>query len=416
MERRRFLELSASGLAGLLAARLAARSAPARAASRRGPAPRARACIVLWCNGGPSHVDTWDPKPGAPFRALRTRAPAIEICEHLPRVAAEAHRLAIVRSLSSREGNHDRAQFLLHTGYAPNPTVAYPSLGAWVSEELGAGGADLPGFVSISGPSAGAGFLGVAHGPFVIPNPSQPPQNLAYPSRVDFVRFARRRSALETLEQGFANETGDARVQARRDLLGKAIRIMYSTRLRAFDLQEEPDSVRAAYGDTDFGRGCLLARRLVEAGVRFVEVVLDGWDTHQNNFERTKRLMGTLDPALATLLAELFERDLLRSTLVLCLGEFGRTPSINANEGRDHYPGAFSAVLAGGGIRGGLVHGATDEAGGKVVTPPVAVADLFATCASLLGLDPALTMRAPGGRPVALTDNGKPLHDLIESS
>ncbi len=404
MNRRTFVKTGLGGMLGLWA--LGARRVVAAPA-------RAKACILLWMNGGPSHIDTWDPKANNPIKPLATRAPGIELAEHLPLVGEQAARLAIVRGMTSREGNHDRAQHLVHTGYSPNPTVAYPSLGSWVSEELGDPATNLPGFVAINGPSLGAGFLGVQHGPFIVPTPRQPPQNTSYARNVDMVRFLRRKSALDALESQFLVETGDAKIKGREAVYAKAVRMMYSPRLKAFDLAEEPDAVRAAYGDSDFGRGCLMARRLVESGVRFVEVVLDGWDTHQDNFGRTRKLMGALDPGMASLLKELDERKLLESTLVLCMGEFGRTPKLNENEGRDHHPAAWSAVLAGAGVRGGVVHGATDATGEKVVTDPTSVADLFATIATLLGLDPTKEFSTPRGRPITLTDNGKPIAPLL---
>jgi arylsulfatase A-like enzyme len=282
-----------------------------------------------------------------------------------------------------------------------------------VSEELGDPRSELPTFVSISGPSARAGFLGVEHDPFVVLDPGEPPANTGYPHDVDMVRFLRRKSALDALEADFAARTRDPKVTQRQSVYAKAVRMMYAPRLAAFALTDEPDAVRAAYGDGDFGRGCLLARRLVEAGVPFVEVTLDGWDTHQDNFGRTRKLMETLDPAFASLLKDLAERKLLDSTLVLCLGEFGRTPRINENQGRDHYPQAWSALLAGGGVRGGMVLGATDGDGGKVVERPTAVPDLFATLASQLGINPDKSMPTPLGRPLAVTDGGKVLHEIL---
>jgi uncharacterized protein (DUF1501 family) len=408
LHRRAFLQLGAAGLLGLLWDRgLFER----RAFAARPRAP-ADAAILIWLNGGPSHLDTFDPKPGGKVRPVATRAPGLTLAAELPHLGELADRLALVRSLTSREGNHDRARLLAHTGYVPNPTVAYPSLGGWVSAELGGELGDLPAFVSIAGPSVGAGFLGISHGPFVVADPRKPPANTSYPRGVDFDRFARRRTALAALEDDFARQSGDAMVESRRAVYAQSVRMMYSPRLSAFDLGEEPESVARAYGDNDFGRGCLLARRLVEAGVRFVEVWLDGWDTHKDNFNRTARLCEKLDPALATLLSELGARDRLARTIVLCMGEFGRTPRINADEGRDHHPQAFSALLAGGGLRGGVVVGATSEDGERVVDRPLSPADLLATVASALGLDPAQKRRAPGGRPVALSDGGVPIREL----
>jgi hypothetical protein len=405
MNRRSFLKVGLGTAFSLWAApRL-------RAATR--PLKKARACVVLWLNGGPSHIDTFDPKPNTPTKLIDTSAPAIQLAEHLPQLAAQAQHLCLLRGMSSKEGNHDRARHLLHTGYIPNPTVAHPSLGGWVSEELGDPKSELPAFVSVSGPSARAGFLGVQHDPFVVLEPGQPPANTDYPHDVDMVRFLRRKSALDALEADFAQQTRDPKIAQRDAVYAKAVRMMYAPRLRAFDLADEPDALRAAYGENDFGRGCLLARRLVEAGVPFVEVTLDGWDTHQDNFGRTKKLMQELDPAMSTLLRDLDARKLLDSTLVVCLGEFGRTPQINANEGRDHYPKAWSAALAGGGIRGGIVHGATDGAGANVVGQATAVPDLFATLAMQLGIDPDKTLPTPLGRPIAVVDNGRLLREIL---
>jgi uncharacterized protein (DUF1501 family) len=417
VDRRGFLKVGMGGILSLLMAQwLDPRTALAQTAGAGRAKPRS--CILLWMNGGPSHIDTFDPKPGAAtggrFKAIRTRASGVEICEHLPNVADVADRMAIIRSMTSREGNHQRAQYLMHTGYAPNPTLAHPSLGSYVSAELGDPNFDLPNFVSISGPSIGAGFLGVQYGPYVVQNPGQPLQNVSYPRNVNTGRFLQRQQALEMMERDFAARTGDVKVSGRRAVYAKAIRMMQSPRLKAFDLTEEPAAVKAAYGDTNFGRGCLMARRLVESGVRFVEVVQDGWDTHQDNFGRTERLLKQVDPAMATLIRELDERRLLDTTLVIWMGEFGRTPRINSNDGRDHYPQAWSAVLAGGGARRGVAYGQTDAEGARVADKPVTVPDFFATLATLLGMDPRKSFMTPVGRPISITDSGTPVRDLME--
>jgi uncharacterized protein (DUF1501 family) len=414
LHRRDLLRIGTSSVFGALVARLlAARLAEADAA----PAARARSCILLWLNGGPSHVDTFDPKPGratgGPFKAIRTRAPGMMLSEHLPLLAARADKLAIVRSMSSKEGNHSRAQYYVHTGYAPNPTVVHPSLGAWTGARLGDHNADLPPFVSVGGPSFGAGFLGVQSGPFVLPKAQGTPLDVGLAPGVDRARFDRRFAALEAAEQRFAQSTGDVKVPGRREVAAKAVRLMESPRLQAFDIANESEATRASYGDTDFGRGALVARRLVEQGVKFVEVVYDGWDTHQDGFARQKELMAGLDPAFAALLDDLSSRRLLDSTLVACMGEFGRTPRINPNDGRDHYPKAWSAVLAGGGVRGGVVHGATDADGAEIVGAATSVPDLLATMATLLGLDPAYTETSPAGRPISVTDGGTPIRALM---
>ncbi len=417
LHRRALLRMGASTVFGALAARsLWAR--PARALGA--PPARKGAIVLLWLNGGPSHIDTFDPKPGrqggGPFKAIKTRAPAIQLSEHYPLLAERADRLALVRSMSSKEGNHPRAQYFVHTGYPPNPTVLHPSLGGWVSARASNPSAELPPFVSIGGPSFGAGFLGVQNGPFVLQKAGAPPADVATAPGVDDDRFARRRAALGAMEDAFAAATGDAKVAGRAQVYAKAVRLMGSPKLDAFDVAAEPESIRKAYGDTDFGRGCIVARRLVERGVRFVEVVLDGWDTHKDNFERTKRQAATLDPAFAALLDDLGARGLLASTLVACMGEFGRTPRINADEGRDHWPEAWTAALAGGGVRGGVVHGATDEDGAKVAGPATSVPDLLATMATAIGLDPAHTETSPAGRPISVTDGGRVIRAVLPVS
>jgi uncharacterized protein (DUF1501 family) len=403
------LKIGASGLFGALAARyLSPLSALAQPS-------KARACILVWLNGGPSHIDTFDPKKGnGPFKAIKTSAPGIMLAEHLPRLAEQAHRFALLRGMTSKEGNHQRAQYYVHTGYAPNPTVEHPSLGSWVSSRLGEANAELPAFVSLGGPSLGPGFLGVQHGPFVMQKAGGLPGNVGLAPGVDDQRFARRKSALDMMEARFAAETHDPKVDGRRAVYDKAVKMMGSSRLKTFDIASEPTAVLNAYGDTDFGRACLLARRLVEqGGVKLVEVVLDGWDTHKDIGTRVKNLSTTLDAGLSTLIKELDERKLLDSTLVMCMGEFGRTPRINGDDGRDHYPQAWSALLAGGGLKRGIVHGETDDQGAKVVKNPVTVPSLLATAVSLLGIDPNHTQQTPLGRPISITDYGTPIKDIL---
>jgi Protein of unknown function (DUF1501) len=412
--RRPVLRLGASAVFGALVTRFLSASSAFAAA---GPAPKATACILLWLNGGPSHIDTFDPKPGrstgGPFKAIRTRAPAMSLSEHLPRLAERADRIALVRSMSSKEGNHSRAQYYVHTGYAPTATLVHPSLGAWANARLGDAHASLPSFVSIAGPSFGGGFLGAQNGPFVLQKAGAAPADVSLPPGVDRSRFERRLAALGAMEDRFAAATDDPKIDGRRQVYARAVRLMETPDLDAFDVAGETEATRRTYGDTDFGRGCLVARRLVERGVKFVEVVLDGWDTHQNNFDRTRSQMATLDPAFAALVGDLADRGRLGSTLVACMGEFGRTPRINAADGRDHWPQAWSAALAGGGVRGGVVRGATDDDGASVATTPTRVPDLLATMATLLGLDPAYTTMTPAGRPVSVTDDGSPLRELM---
>ncbi len=416
LTRRNLLRAGVTSGLGLVVSSWLERAALADTALDAARGAPAKSVILLYMNGGPSHIDTWDPKTGkvaGPAKSIKTNVPGVMISEHMPRLASMTNKLAIVRGMTSKEGNHQRAQYLLRTGYSPNPTVAHPSLAAWVAKRFGEPATGLPGSVSIGGPSIGAGFFGVQYGPFVVQAPGQLPQNVGYGPGVDDARFEARKGLLDRLDSRFATQTGDVKIDGRRQLYGKADRLMHASALKAFDASEETEAVRASYGDTPFGRGCLTAARLVGSGVRFVEVTLDGWDTHTEVFDRTKSLMGTLDPAMSALLADLQRRGLADSTLVVWMGDFGRTPSINGNGGRDHFPNAWSAVLAGAGVRGGVVHGETDADGAKVVKDAVTVPNLLATIATTLGMDPADMVQSPAGRPIALTDGGTPVKALL---
>ncbi len=417
------LALGALGAAALrgstgeaLADSPAAPGASAGAAPSGAPKGAVDAVILLWMNGGPSHVDTFDPKPGrkvmGPLRAINTSLPGVQFGEHLPLLARQANKLAILRGMSSKEGSHERAQSLGHTGHTPNPTAAYPALGAWTSRVLGSRDPELPGYVSLGGPGGDAGFFGAGHAPFIVSTPGEAPDNTD--PGVSDARFSRRKAALSVLEEGFSARTKAPFVSERRAVYDRAFRLMASPKLTAFDLSSEPARTVSAYGDSAFGRGCLTARRLVESGVRFVEVTLDGWDTHKDNFGRMKSLCGALDPAMSALLDDLSTRSLLGRTLVVWMGDFGRTPRISDEDGRDHHPAAFSAVLAGGGVRGGVVVGQTDADGEQVVSDKTSVADLLATVATQLGMDPGQSVEAPNGRPVALTDGGQVIEKAVK--
>lgn len=412
INRRQILRAGITGGLGLVLSSWLDRAHATPQAKPKGP--KAKHVIVLWMNGGPSHIDTWDPKQGkvaGPHKAIKTSVPSLMISKHMPELARVANKLAVVRGMTSKEGNHQRAQYLLHTGYAPNPTVQHPSLGAWVSKRMGEPATGLPAFVSLNGMSRDGGFFGVQHGPFVVRAGGELPADVA--SDVDDGRFKARQKLLGDMESSFAARTGDPKIDGRRDLYAKADRLMHASDLAAFDVSKEPESVVKSFGGSPFGKACLTASRLVGAGVRFVEVTLDGWDTHKNNFERTKTLMGQLDPAMSGLLVDLERRALLDETLVVWMGDFGRTPRINGDDGRDHHPGAWSAVLAGAGIRGGIVHGETDADGAKVIKDAVPVPNLLATIATVLGLDPGDTVMSPAGRPIALTENGAPVKALL---
>lgn len=398
-----FLKAGVGGLMGVLLG-----SSPLRAAQELVRKVQAKRCILLWMSGGPSQMDTWDLKPGTTnggtFKSIRTRVPGIRISEHLPKLAAEMRDLAVIRSMTSREGNHDRASYLVHTGYSPQATVKHPSLGSMVSFEMGDPNFELPNFVSLNGGSRGPGFLGPEHRPLVIRNPGGPPENLS-PRGIDRTRQHKRMLLLQEFEKSFEKAHNNAAVEAHRDVYEKAQRLMESRLATAFDISGAGRSAQAAYGlDNSFGRGCLVARRLVGVGVPFVEVQLGGWDTHRENFDAIQRLSSMLDPAFASLVRDLRADGLLDETLVIWMGEFGRTPRINANAGRDHFPRAWSAVVAGGGISGGQVIGETSDDGMEVKENPVHVPDLFASIAYAFGIDHTKELVTPEGRPITFVD------------
>lgn len=412
--RRNFLRaslLSAGAAAtGLLGT--AARASRATATPRGG---RAKACIFLFMHGGMSQIDTLDPKPGRPtggeFSAIRTAVPGVRISEHLPQLAKRLDRVALVRSLRSREGNHDRARHLMHTGYAPQGGADLPALGSWVAQahpELA-----LPGYVAINAPGQGPGLLGPARAPFVVRDPTRPVRNLAPSAGVDATRQHHRDGLRRALEADFRRTHGAAAVTGHAQVVEQARTMMTAPQLAAFDVQAEAPSLRERYGPSRFGQGCLMARRLVEAGVPFVEVGLRGWDTHDDNFDRVRALSGPLDTAVSALLDDLAARGLLEQTLVVCLGDFGRTPRINGRGGRDHYPACSSALLAGGGIAGGQVIGATDVDGVEITERPIEVPDLMQTLALAMGLDPTETRMTATGRPISMVDAGSPIEGLL---
>ncbi len=423
VSRRGFLGFSmASGIAFLLARKRAADPAYALpegvATPSDLPKGRAKQCIVLFMDGGPSHMDSFDPKPGREFQGatenIPTRIPGVRLAAAMPLLAGRMRDLCVVRSMTSKEGNHSRAKYLLHTGYPPNPTVQHPALGGLLSHEIGKEEFELPGYVQVNGGNGeSGGYLGVAHNPFVVQRPSQPIQNLAYPAGVDERRLEERLRLLASLDRDFASSRGDEVPQARQVMYGKARRLMASPLREAFDLSTEKQEVRDRYGSDDFGQGCLMASRLVEVGVPCVEVRLNGWDTHENNWTRVPQLLSQVDRGFSNLLGDLKAKGLLETTLVVWMGEFGRTPRPNARGGRDHYPRAWSMAMAGGGVVGGQVVGSTDADAAEVVDRPVTVPDLFASFAHAFGLDARKVFHA-GERPITLVDKtGTPVREFF---
>jgi hypothetical protein len=401
-----------------------------------------KSLVVLWMGGGPSHMDTWDMKPGestgGDFRPMKTAASGVEICEHLPTVAQQMKNLSIIRSLVSNEGSHERGTYLLHTAYAQNPAVAFPSIGAMtsyqnLSNHASAKDLALPGFISISRPAEGPGFLGMAYAPFTVQNPGSPPQNINPPSELgadaeQYARMKRRYELFNYLETGFTGGNRGEASRAHADIYRKAFDLTASQLKRVFDLQIENDGKRIApkvlddYGRNGFGQGCLIARKLVEAGVSCVEIGLGGWDNHNNIFSALHNnrpgqggLVDRLDKGFGTLMKELDERGLLKNTVVVWMGEFGRTPRINQNAGRDHWGRCWSVVVGGGNLKGGQVYGSTDKDGTGVKGDPVSVGDLFATIYQGLGISPDTEVRDPLGRPRKITGEkgGKPIAALV---
>ncbi len=438
--RRDWLKLSTAGVFG------GAMSPwfPALAEQAASDPARQRSCILLWMSGGPSQLDTFDPKPehenGGEFKPIDTSVPGIQVCEHLPQIAQQMQDMAVIRSMSTKEGDHTRATYLARTGYLPQGPIRYPTMGSLFSKELGHDTSDLPNFVSIApnrilSPGAyGPGFLGPQYAPLIVGDAARgggqineddllTVRNIELPRGVDAPQLDGRLGLLNTLETSFAATRPDVTVESHRLAYEKAVRMMRSQAVGAFNLDDEDDALRDAYGRNPFGQGCLLARRLVERGVPFVEVSLNsagdnqgvGWDTHQDNFTGVKSLCETLDPAWATLMTDLRQRGLLESTLIIWMGEFGRTPQIAADRtGRDHFPVAWSSVLSGGGIRGGQVIGKTSEDGMRVEDRKVATNDLLATVCRALGINPMNQNISNVGRPIRIADpDAKPIEELL---
>lgn len=382
--------------------------------ANRGPA---KSLIMIWLAGGPSQLETFDPKPNSPIaygtRAIETSARGIQLAAGYERLADQMHRVALVRSVTSKEGDHERGTYTLKTGYRPDPTLIHPTVGAICCHELPQGGTEIPRHISIlpgQWPAWG-GYLGNTLDAFKTGDPKNKVPDVT--ARVDDERQRRRLADLDVVENAFSRGRKNAAdATGHRATVAAARRMMTSEQLAAFDVSQEPRGVLDAFGDTAFGRGCLAARRLIDVGVRCVEITLGGWDTHTGNHEAHANLARTLDPAFAALLADLAERKLLDETLVVCGGEFGRTPRLNALEGRDHWPHGFTIALAGGGIRGGTVVGETDPEGGRHVRDPRTVEEVHATVLAALGIRGEKELDTPIGRPMKLSA-GKPIREIL---
>jgi uncharacterized protein DUF1501 len=390
----------------------------ARAAEEHGVlAEHAQSIIVLWLQGGPSQLETFDPHPNTRIAggtgAIGTAVKGIQLAPGLERTAEEMGSISLIRSMVSKEGDHERGTYALKTGFRPDPTVVYPSIGAICCHEFPAAGTDIPRHVSIlpgQWPARG-GYLGDQYDAFRMDDPAGPVPDTR--SNLPGNREQQRLANLDVIEGAFAKGRA-SRVAGtlHRETVAGALKMMTSEQLKAFDVSLESSSVRKSYGDTAFGRGCLAARRLIEVGVRCVEVTLSGWDTHANNHSIVRNNLATLDPAFSALLRDLRERKRLDRTLVLCYGEFGRTPAINPAGGRDHWPTGFSVALAGGGIRGGQVIGETSLEGKPDPADPVPVGNLHATILTAVGINPSKVNQTPIGRTVRFAE-GKAIPALL---
>lgn len=416
LSRRDWLRLSALGALALpnscwldtLAARAAEQSTTTPAKHKN--------CILLFMNGGPSHIDTFDPKPEndtSEFKPIDTSVSGIQICEQLPKTAQVMQHCSLIRGMSTSEGSHGRARYYMHTGYRQGVGgIVHPSIGAITSARLGKEDDPLPNYISIGKESFGAGYAGPQHAPLVVTDPLKGVENLH--SADSLSAFDRRVSLLEDIEHSFINRIPDSASNAHLKTYQRAAALMHSKKAEAFELTRESDATRDRYGRNQFGQGCLLARRLVENGVSFVEVGLAGWDTHNDNKSRISKLSEQLDPAMAALISDLKSSGLLESTLVIWMGDFGRTPKIGKKGGRDHYPKAWTSLMAGGGVKGGQVIGHTDKTGSTVEERPVSAVDFMATVCQTLQIDPKENFMARGSRPVPTVDRGaKPVVELF---
>jgi len=372
--------------------------------------------IMFWNGGGMSHIDTFDPKPGRPtqgdFEPISTSVAGIQISQILPQLAKQMHNFSIIRSIAGTNGDHGRGTYQLQTSYNTFPNLTHPGLGNIVVSELEQKG-DLPAFVSVSGNGTRAGYLGQRCEAFFVGRPGEKDPYLAFPEGIAQLRGMKRLEALERINSKFAQQAPSDQFAATSTATKDAVRLMQSPALEAFELDKVDDVTRDRYGRTEFGRSCLLAKRLVEQGVRFVQVNRGGFDVHQNAFPAMEAHGEVMDPALASLIADLASSGMLEKTLIITLSEFGRTPKINKDAGRDHHASVFSCLIAGGGIKGGQVIGSSDEDGYKPKDRPVQVPDIHATVCQALGIDHNKEVPTPLQRPLKLVDNGTPVKELF---
>ena len=407
--RRRMLKTFSASLLGMPVNQLLAQGASSNA--------QAEHVILFWNSGGMSHLDTWDPKPGrkvqGEFNPIKTSVDGMEISEIFPQLAKQMHHGALIRSIAGTNGDHGRAQYELQTGFNQSPNIMHPGLGSLVAHEREPLG-DLPALVSISGQAARAGYLGQKCEAYFVGRPGQKDPYLTFPEGISHARGMQRLQVLEKMNRRTSAQNGAEELKASQTALKDAVALMESPALKAFDLKKENPTTVAKYGDTEFGRGALLARRLVEQGVRFVQVNRGGFDNHGNIFQAMRNHGADMDPAIASLISDLKANGKLEKTLIVVLSEFGRTPRINDGGGRDHWARVFSCMMAGGGIKGGSIIGASDPDGMEVAERPVKVADLHATLCHAIGIDLNKELTTPQGRPIRLVrKEANPINELF---
>jgi len=413
--RRHFMVGAARNLLGVSFLPLVAGSASAATRQRK----KAKRVIYLYMAGAMSQFETFDPKPGTDSQgkgnSIGTDVAGIKISEYLPRLAKLTKELAIIRSLSTETGAHGPGSYIMRTGYREIASTRHPSIGPWIQKLAGKGNGVLPGSVVIGAGSGhpGSGYLGAQFMPVPVGSASRGLQNTKPPKYLSEAQFNHRLDLARRFDRTFEKKFATTEVKGYTKLYQEAVHLMRSEELQVFDIHREPKPVREAYGNHGFGQGCLLARRLAQSGVRFVEVVLGGWDDHQSIFDRLPSRAAQFDQSLSALLRDLKSRGLLEETLVVVATEFGRTPTINKNTGRDHFPGAFSCVLAGGGIQGGTVYGTTDKTGRTIEKDPVSVGDFNSTIAYAMGLSHDEEIISPEGRPFTMGNGGEPLKGLL---
>ncbi|MFK7818807.1 MAG: DUF1501 domain-containing protein [Planctomycetaceae bacterium] len=385
-----------------------------------------KSCILMWMGGGPPTIDIWDLKPGSKnggeFQPIDTAAKGVQISEHMPMTAKVMDNLSIIRSMSTREADHGRGRYYMHTGYVPNPTVVHPTFGSVVSHELAPKrrALEIPAFVSVGGGGADAGFLGMTHAPFVVDSNGQI-RNA--PSADAKKRLPNRLAMLEAIENGFMKSNRGELPEAHKDVYKSAVNLMTSRQMSAFDvdktapdlgLEAESEKTKETYGTNNFGQGLLMARRLVQAGVPFIEVNMGGWDLHNDVFTTLKdQRLPQLDRGIAALTSDLRQRGMLDDTVLVWMGEFGRTPRINQNTGRDHWAASWSTVVGGGGLNNGQAIGATDKDGVGIVGKSYLPGDVWATVAHAMGIPLSTIHTSKRGRPMKIANGGTPIAELI---